>query len=61
MDLLCFFHLAFAVPLCASVCVCLVVACWGLAFWLSFLVSSCGFVTFHWYTGSGVVLDCINS
>ena len=29
MDPLCFFCLVFAVLLCASVCVCLVVACWG--------------------------------
>ena len=46
-----FFCLVFAVPLCASVCVCLVVACWGgggggLASWLSFVVSGCEFVTF---------------
>ena len=25
--------------------------------WLSFVVSNCEFVTFHWYPGSGVVLD----
>ena len=28
MDLLCFFCLAFAMPLCASVYMCLVVTCW---------------------------------
>ena len=28
VDLLCFFCLAFAVPLCASVYMCLVVTCW---------------------------------
>ena len=33
----------------------------GLASWLSFLVSYCEFVTFHWYPGSGVVLDYIHS
>ena len=36
--------------LCASVCVCFVVACWGrgggLASWPSFVVSNCEFVTF---------------
>ena len=29
--------------------------------WLSFVVSNCEFVTFPWYPGSGVVLDCIDS
>ena len=29
--------------------------------WLSFVVSNCEFVTYHWYPGSGVVLDCIDS
>ena len=34
----------------------------GLTSWLSFVVSHCEFVTFyHWYQGSGVVLDCIVS
>ena len=35
----------------------------GLASWLSFVVSNCEFVTLlsHWYPGSGVVLDCIDS
>ena len=28
MDLLCFFCLVFALPLCASVYICLVVTCW---------------------------------
>ena len=28
--------------------------------WLSFVVSKCKFVT-HWYPGSGVLLDCIDS
>ena len=32
----------------------------GLTSWLSFVMSNCGVVTFHWYPGSGVVLDCIN-
>ena len=51
-------------PLCASVYMCL----WsparkGLTSRLSFVVSNCEFVTFlsHWYPGSGVVLDCIDS
>ena len=33
----------------------------GLTSWLSFVVSNCKFVTSHWYPGSGVVFDCIDS
>ena len=33
----------------------------GLTSWLSFVVSNCEFVLSHWYPGSGVVLDCIDS
>ena len=62
------FCLVFAVSLCVSVCVCFVVACWGgggggggLTSWLSFVVSSVSLSLSHWYPGSGVVLDCINS
>ena len=54
--------------LCASICVCFVVACWGggggggvLASWLSFVVSTMSLSLSHWYPGSGVVLDCIDS
>ena len=46
MDLLCFFCLVFGMPLCASVYLCLVVACWERA---------------DWYPGSGLVLGCIDS
>ena len=50
MDLLCFFCLVFAVPLGASVCVCVpcsrLLGGGGLASWLSFVVSNCEFVTF---------------
>ena len=60
MDLLCFFCLVFAMPLCASVYMCLVVTCWERPD-LSFVVSYCEFVTSHWYPGSGVALDCIDS
>ena len=50
----------------AFVCVCLFVPCGHLlgkrlTSWLLFVVSNCEFVTFHWYPGSGVVLDCIDS
>ena len=49
--------------LCARLFIC---ALWspagkGLTSWVSFVVSNCEFVTFHWYPGSGVVLDCIDS
>ena len=33
----------------------------GLTSWLSFVVSICEFALFHWYLGSGVVLDNIDS
>ena len=62
MDLLCFFCLVFAMPLCASVYMCLVVTAGkSLTSLLSFVVSNCEFVTFHWYPGSSVELDCITS
>ena len=59
--------LVFAVPLCASVCVCFVVACWGggggggwpLGCRLWCLAVSLSLS--HWYSGSCVVLDCIDS
>ena len=56
MDLLCF---AFAMPLCASVYVCFVVTCWERADLLALVCVS--FSLSHWYPGSGVVLDCIDS
>ena len=61
MDLLCFFCPVFAMPLYASVYLCLVVTCWErLTSWLSFVVSV-SLLLSHWYPGSGVVLNCINS
>ena len=33
----------------------------GLTSWLSFVMPNCEFVYFHWYPGSDVVLDCIDS
>ena len=56
------FCLVFAMSLCASVYMCL----WspagkGLTTWLSFVVSSVSLSLSHWYPGSGVVLDCIDS
>ena len=56
------FCLVFAMSLCASVYMCFVVTCWERA---DLLALVCG-VYFelslsHWYPGSGVVLDCIDS
>ena len=62
MDLLCFFSVLRLLCLCVRLFIC---ALWsptrkGLTSWLSFVVSNCEFVTFPWYPGSGVVLDCID-
>ena len=62
---LCFmflFCLVFAM-FCARLFIC---ALWspagkGLTSWLSFVVSSVSLSLSHWYPGSGVVLDCIDS
>ena len=54
------FCLVFAMSLCASVCVCFVVTCWERADLLS-LVCGVSLSLSHWYPGSGVVLDCIDS
>ena len=56
-----FFLLVFAMPLCASI----ICALWspagkGLTSWLSLVVSAILSLS-HWYPGSGVVLDCIDS
>ena len=56
------FCLVFAM-FCASLFIC---ASWspagkGLTSWLSFVVSSVSLSLSHWYPGSGVVLDCIDS
>ena len=52
-----------AVFLCARLFIC---ALWspagkGLTSWLSFVVSTVSLSLSHWYPGSGVVLDCIDS
>ena len=70
MDLLCFCSVLCL--LCSVLCLlCLfarlfICALWspagkGLTSWLSFVVSNCEFVLSHWYLGSGVVLNCIDS
>ena len=56
------FRLVFAM-FCARLFIC---ALWspagkGLTSWLSFVVSSVSLSLSHWYPGSGVVLDCIDS
>ena len=58
-----FLCLVFAMPLCASVYMCLVVTRWERA---DLLALVCGVVTVslllsNWYPGSGVLLDCIDS
>ena len=41
---------------------CFVVTCWERADLLALVCGVyCELVTFHWYPGSGVVLDCIDS
>ena len=60
MDLLCFCSVLCLLCLCARLFIC---ALWspagkGLISWLSSVVST---VSFHWYPGSGVVLDCMVS
>ena len=57
------FCLVFAMSLCASVYMCFVVTCWERA---DLLALVCGVYCVslslsHWYPGSGVVLDCIDS
>ena len=58
-----FFCLVFVMPLHASVYLCLVVTCWekgwplGSRLWCLTVSLSLS----HWYHGSGVVLDCIDS
>ena len=58
-----FYLSCFAMPLCASVHMCLVVTCWERAdlLALSLVVSNCESVTFPLVSWSGVVLDCIDS
>ena len=58
-----FFSVLCLLCLCVRLFIC---ALWSpagkrLASWLSFVVSYCEFVTSHWYPGSGVILDCIDS
>ena len=52
------FCLVFAMSLCASIYMCFVVTCWERADLVESVVS---LSLSHWYHGSGVVLDCIDS
>ena len=63
VDLLCFCSVLCLLCLCACLFIC---ALWspagkGLTSWLSFVVSTVSLSLSHWYPGSGVVLDCIDS
>ena len=62
--LLIFCVFALSCVFCVFVRVCLCVLCgfcWGLASWLSFVVSTVSLSLSHWYPVSGAVLDCIDS
>ena len=63
MDLLCFCSVLCLLCLCARLFICALCspAGKGLTSWLSFVVSTVSLSLFHWYPGSGVVLDCIDS
>ena len=63
MDLLCFCFVLCLLCLCARPFIC---ALWspagkGLTSWLSFVAPTVSLSLSHWYPGSGVVLDCIDS
>ena len=56
-----FFQSFFLLCLCARLFICALCAGKGLTSWLSFVVSTVKLSLSHWYPGSGVVLDCIDS
>ena len=63
MDILCFYSVLCLLCLCVCLFIC---ALWspaakGLTSWLSFVVLTVSLSLSHWYPGSGVVLDCIDS
>ena len=59
--------MSFSILCLLCLCTCLFIcALWspagkGLTFWLAFVVSTVSLLRSHWYPGSGVVLDCIDS
>ena len=56
------FCVVFAMSLCASVNMCFVVTCWERADLLALVCSvTVSLSLSHWYPGSSVVLDCIDS
>ena len=59
MDLLCFCSVLCL--LCLFICALWSPAGKGLTSWLSFVMSAVSLSLSHWYPGSGVVLDCIDS
>ena len=59
MDLLCFCSVLCLLCLCAHLFTCALWAPAGKG--LSFVVSAVSLSRSHWYPGSGVVLDCIDS
>ena len=63
MDLLCFCSVLCLLCLCARLFICALSspAGKGLTSWLSFVVSPVSVSLSHWYPGSGVVFDCIDS
>ena len=63
MDILCFCSVLCLLCLRVRLFIC---ALWspagkGLTSWPSFVVSTVSLSLSHWYSGSGVVLDCIHS
>ena len=66
MDHLCFCCVLCLLCLCARLFIHVICALWspagkGLTSCLSFVVSTVSLSLSHWYSGSGVVLDCIDS
>ena len=61
MDHLCYFCQVFAMLSCVFFDALWSPAGKGLTSWLSFVMSNCELLLSHWYPGSGVVLECIDS
>ena len=63
MDLSCFCSVLCLLCLCARLFICALASPAGkrLASWLSFVMSTMSLSLSHWYPGSGMVLDCIDS
>ena len=63
MDLTCFCSVLCLLCLCVRLFICALgsPAGNGLTSWLSFVVPTMSLSLSHWYPGSGVVFDCIDS